>query len=188
MEMFPGRIDVIVKRGDLANVNRAASKGYNYRLLECCFISNAEDIKKFNANIDELAKEILTCFNIAILAQRKKTVEELAREIIKGLHGIGHENRKASLAKQGYNNYEEVRQKVNELQGVSTTTQKVSYFAKYSGKSASIVTALNSLKINSSLDYRKKIAKANGISDYKGTSAQNTKLLNLLKSGKLIKF
>ena len=59
------------------------------------------------------------------------------------------------------------------------------YYPKYTGKSTSIVTALNSLKITSSLTYRGKIAKANGITNYKGTADQNTKLLTLLKSGKL---
>ena len=50
--MFPGRSQTIVGRTDLANVNRSASKGYNYRLMECGFISNAEDVKKFNSQMD----------------------------------------------------------------------------------------------------------------------------------------
>ncbi len=62
------------------------------------------------------------------------------------------------------------------------------YFAKYTGTTGSIVTALNSLKITSSFAYRAKIAKANGISGYIGTAAQNTKMLNLLKQGKLKRF
>lgn len=65
------------------------------------------------------------------------------------------------------------------------TTSK--YYKRYFGTTVSIVTALNSLKISSSFANRKKIAKANGIKLYIGTAAQNTKLLNLLKQGKLIK-
>ncbi len=65
-EMFPGRSRTIVGRTDLANVNRAAQAGYNYRLMECGFISNAADISKFNAKMDELAKNILDCFDIAV--------------------------------------------------------------------------------------------------------------------------
>lgn len=64
---------------------------------------------------------------------------------------------------------------------------KEEYFPKYTGDTSSIVKALNELKIDSSKDYRKKIAKANGIKDYNFTAAQNTKMLKLLKSGKLIK-
>lgn len=64
--MFPGRAKTIVGRIDLANVRRAAECGYNYRLLECCFISNADDIKRFNTNMDELAKNILNCFDISV--------------------------------------------------------------------------------------------------------------------------
>lgn len=199
--MFPGRSQTVVGRTDLANVNRSASMGYNYRLMECGFISNAEDVQKFNSRMDELAKGILGCFNIGVKDVKeekpkpqpaptpsRKTIDELAREVMAGVHGNGHENRKASLAKQGYNNYEEVRARVNELSGIKTNSApKVNYYARYSGKTSSIVTALNSLGIGSSFANRKNIAKVNGISSYTGTAAQNINLLNLLKQGKLIK-
>ncbi len=61
---FPGRANKIVKRSDLANINRAATAGINYRLAECGFITNAEDAKKFNSEMDEIAKGILKCFGI----------------------------------------------------------------------------------------------------------------------------
>lgn len=64
--MFPGRSQTIVGRSNLGNVNRAAARGINYRLLECCFISNEGDITKFNANIDEVAKGILAAFGIGV--------------------------------------------------------------------------------------------------------------------------
>ena len=41
--------------------------------------------------------------------------------------------------------------------------------------------------IDSSFNYRTRIASANGIVNYMGTSVQNTYLLNLLKQGKLIR-
>lgn len=74
--MFPGRSQTIVGRTDLANVNRSYQKGYNYRLMECCFISNANDIKKFNDNLDELAKKILECFDIAVKANEPKWIKD----------------------------------------------------------------------------------------------------------------
>lgn len=60
---------------------------------------------------------------------------------------------------------------------------KVSYYNRYTGKSTSIVDALKSLKIDSSFNHRKKIAKANGIKNYIGTPSQNTKMLDMLKKG-----
>lgn len=65
--------------------------------------------------------------------------------------------------------------------------KKTVYYPKYKGKSKSLVDALKSLKINSSKKNREKIATLNGIKNYKGSASQNTKLLNLLKKGKLIK-
>lgn len=61
---FPGRSQSIVSRSDLQNINVAASSGQNYRLLECCFITNPDDVAKFNANMDDFARGILACFGI----------------------------------------------------------------------------------------------------------------------------
>ena len=68
-----------------------------------------------------------------------------------------------------------------------TYIESVQYFKKYTGASGSIVDALNSIGATSSFAYRKKIAAANDIKLYVGTAKQNTTMLNLLKSGKLIK-
>ena len=62
------------------------------------------------------------------------------------------------------------------------TTQ---YYPKCTYKGTSIVEGLISIKVDSSYSHREKIAKANGISGYKGSASQNTQMLNLLKQGKL---
>ena len=65
--------------------------------------------------------------------------------------------------------------------------KKIVYYPCYKGKSSSIVDALKSLGINSGKNNRKRIAVLNGIKNYSGSAIQNTRLLNLLKKGKLIK-
>lgn len=111
----------------------------------------------------------------------KKTVAEVAKEIIDGKGGWGTgTTRKNNLEKAGYN-YKEVQAEVNKL---LNTKQ---YFAKYKGESTSIVDALNSMKIKSSFSYRKEIANANSIKAYAGLPKQNQTMLSLLKQGKLIK-
>ena len=62
--MFPGRSNKIVGRNDLANPNRAAAKGFNYRLAEFGFISNKTDVSTFNSRMDEIAKGVLSAFGI----------------------------------------------------------------------------------------------------------------------------
>lgn len=81
---------------------------------------------------------------------------------------------------------EPVAKKVEETKKTPAKTKTV-YYPKYRGKSSSIVDALKSLSINPSKSNRKKIATLNGIKNYTGSASQNTKLLNLLKKGKLIK-
>jgi hypothetical protein len=61
------------------------------------------------------------------------------------------------------------------------------YYTKPKKQYISFVNALESIKVNSSLKNRFKIAKANGIKLYVGSSSQNNKLNNLLYNGKLIK-
>ncbi|WP_241147092.1 hypothetical protein [Massilimicrobiota sp. An142] len=68
-----------------------------------------------------------------------------------------------------------------------TSTSTTNYYPKYTGSSNSISDALKSIGVDNSYDNRAKIAKINGISNYTGTASQNTKLLNLLKDGKLKK-
>lgn len=64
--VFPGRSQALVERSDLANLKRAAAKGYGYRLMECGFISSVEDMQIFNSRLDEIAKGILKCFGIPV--------------------------------------------------------------------------------------------------------------------------
>jgi flagellum-specific peptidoglycan hydrolase FlgJ len=68
-----------------------------------------------------------------------------------------------------------------------TAQERVEYYPMYDGYSISLTVALSSVGADSSYNNRKKIAIANGIIGYKGTSAQNIKLLEMLKKGKLIK-
>ena len=68
---------------------------------------------------------------------------------------------------------------------------QVSYFPipnfhhPYSDRN-SIVDALKSIGVDSSLQYRAKIGARNGIPGRAGQPSYNTHMLNLLKSGKLI--
>lgn len=72
-------------------------------------------------------------------------------------------------------------------QGKVRITYRTTYFDKYNGNTVSIVDALKSLGERSDYNYRASIAKKNGISNYRGTAAQNTDMLNRLKRGSLIK-
>lgn len=82
--VFPGRSNLIASRSDLANVNRAAKKGYGYRLMECGFISNLGDVQTFNSRMDELARGILDAFGIGCIqgippkAETKPAVNQTA--------------------------------------------------------------------------------------------------------------
>lgn len=61
---MPGRADKLVKVSNLANVNRAACRGINYRLVENGFIDSEEDREMFNGHLDELARIYLEVFGI----------------------------------------------------------------------------------------------------------------------------
>lgn len=78
--------------------------------------------------------------------------------------------------------------KTTTTNGKKTNTNSTKYYKEYTGKSGSIVDALKAIGVNSSYDNRAKIAKANDIKNYSGTAKQNTKMLSLLKDGKLKKY
>lgn len=71
---FPGRSEVLVKRSDLANVNRAYNCGINYRLIEICFITNAADIKKLQNDLTDYCKKLLACFGIGTAGWVKDSI------------------------------------------------------------------------------------------------------------------
>lgn len=83
VDMFPGRSVTLAQRSNLANVNRAASRGYGYRLVENGFISNAGDVAKFNANIDALARGYLRAFDIPVNGAPAVTVPQAEAKVEK---------------------------------------------------------------------------------------------------------
>ena len=65
---------------------------------------------------------------------------------------------------------------------------KGKYYPKYTGNSNSIVEALKAVvEDDVSKEHRAEIAKKNGFSNFKFTSEENSKMLSLLKKGKLKK-
>lgn len=72
-----------------------------------------------------------------------------------------------------------------------TPAPTANYYKKYVGNSGRVDVVLEAIGVPSmyrgSWKKRKAVASANGISNYTGTSAQNIKLINLAKQGKLKK-
>ena len=109
------------------------------------------------------------------MSNRKKIA---AANGISNYTGTAEQNTKLlSLAKQGK------LKKAGSSSGSSSSG--TSYYKKFS--STSIVDGLKSIGVDSSFANRKKIAKANGISNYEGSASQNNKLCSLAKQGKLKK-
>lgn len=113
----------------------------------------------------------------------KKSVDEIAKEVIAGKWGTGAE-RKRRLIQDGYD-FMEVQKKVNAL------LNNKSYYQKYAGTSQQIDVVLRAIGVPD--EYvggwakRKPIATANGVPNYTGKSGQNATLIALAKNGKLKK-
>lgn len=69
----------------------------------------------------------------------------------------------------------------------NTNVSRETYFPVFKTNSCSIVDGLKSIGVDSSFEYRQRIAIKNGVANYKGTAPQNDKLVSLGKKGKLIK-
>jgi len=67
------------------------------------------------------------------------------------------------------------------------TTQDPEYYLQDIWHGTSIARALESIGEDGSYQHRQQIAAANGIAGYSGTAVQNTHMLNLLRTGQLIK-
>ena len=136
-----------------------------------------------NVDMDIMYRDLINELKESNTGTDRKTVEELAREVIAGKWGNGEE-RKIKLTNAGYD-YSAVQAKVNEILGVDTSI--TNYYPAISSDYNSIVEALKSIGVDSSFNNRKKIAVKNGINNYTGTATQNIELLDKLKAGRLIK-
>ena len=182
------KVGQTVKIGDVIGIEGSTGKSTGSHCHYCVRGNGSKSqVRDINA-ISGIPNQLGTYDDgyAAKLAAQKKSVEEIAREVIAGKWGVG-EDRKKRLADAGYD-YTAVQNAVNALCANPTKpTSTVKYYPRYFGNTDSIVIALNSLNIGSTFTNRKKIASANEIKFYAGTAAQNTRLLNLLKQGKLVK-
>lgn len=201
-KILPGRSQTIVKRNDLANPNRAQAAGINYRLLECGFISNVDDVKIFNSKMDEIAKGILECFGIQVKETGNKppsntTSTYNGNSIVDYLNSIGMPSdfvsRKKYAVQYNITNYRGTAAQnlklLSLMRGGMDENSASGYYSKYTGDSYGIDTVFAEIGVSAifrgNWKNRKTIAEANGISNYTGTAEQNTKLIELARNGKL---
>lgn len=120
-------------RNDLQNVRFGARDGIEYRLLELGNVQNKEDFDVLLHGIDKYAKDVVQAIfgNIKDVTPTKpeevkgKTIDEMAEEVYRGVHGNGEVNRRHSLGVTK-EVYDKVQQRVNEkYYGVKEKTQEV---------------------------------------------------------------
>lgn len=131
-----------VKRTNFAVIQTCKNYGVSGALLETCFIDNADDIAVYQSNKDAIADAIVDGIaegfglkassgsNTSTSTSKpssgssssngKKTVSQIAKEVINGEWGNG-DARKQKLEAAGYD-YAAVQAEVNKQLGVSTST------------------------------------------------------------------
>lgn len=112
--------------------------------------------------------------------------------IVEYLNSIGKNSsfhaRRIYAAQYGIKNYTGTASQNTQLLNAMRRNRKPTASSYYPAfNSTSIVDGLKKIGVDNSFANRKKIAKANGIGNYKGTSVQNNKLCNLARQGKLKK-
>lgn len=131
-----------VKRTNFLVINTLKDYGVSGALLETCFIDDADDIATYKSNKDKIAQAIVDGiaegFGLkassgsntststskpssgSSTSSNKKTISQIAKEVINGEWGNG-DTRKKKLEAAGYD-YDEVQKEVNKQLGVSTST------------------------------------------------------------------
>lgn len=139
------------------------------------------DLKWFTTPLSKASESITD----KTLIENKKSVTEIAKEVIDGKWGYGT-TRKKLLEEKGYD-YEKVQKEVNRI----LESQKPSYYKKYTGKSLKIDEVFKAIgvpeKYRGDKTKRKPIAVKNGISNYKASATQNLKLIAFARKGTLKK-
>ena len=79
------------------------------------------------------------------------------------------------------------RKQKSRLMLYGETTVSNDYYPACASSYTTFYAAMESIGVSCDWELHKQIAKVNGITNFTGTAAQNTQLLNLLRQGKLIK-
>lgn len=185
-------------------------------LVECCFVDSTTDRDHWDANkcakaiVEGILNKTVSSGSTAPKPSTSTSSGETYKLVTSCkiyMNAANAKNRKSSVGTYGAGTYYVFNKSdgminITKTKGVaggwinpndnktassSSSASSGSYYKKYTGSTDSIVTALNSIGVDSSYSNRKKIATANGISGYSGTASQNTKMLSLLKQGKLKK-
>lgn len=176
-------------------------------ICELGFIDNLTDLQAFNEDHElkafgeAYARGILKTLGISTSVNTNTSTNVgtsssgyNGNSIVDYLKSIGKDSsyaaRKQYAAQYGISNYSGTASQnlalLNAMRGNGGSSASVtSYYPAFN--SGSIVDGLKSIGVDSSYANRKKIAAANGISNYSGTASQNEKLCSLAKQGKLIK-
>lgn len=151
-----------------------------YVLLTLISILNCSDIEYYPSCSNKEKSLVDALKNIGVdssFTNRKKIAE---------LNGVQNYNgsmqQNTELLKK-LKNGQLIKSIINE----SNPSSEIIYYPACNQNEQSIVVALNSIGVDSSMNNRKSIAAINGISNYEGLYEQNIELLNKLKNGKLIK-
>ena len=158
--------------------------------------SNIET-EDLNQIINILLDEVKNCKRFCDSLKDKEHFEQIFGElrIIAEQIGKDYINKKNNKEKENQENekYNELKEKLEEQQQKITKLEKAleernsPYFPIPNYKGCSIVDALKNIGSESSYNYRCTIAAKNGIYGYNGRPDQNVHMLNLLKSGNLLK-
>ena len=88
--IFPGRSQSIVERSELANPNRAAARGINYRLVENGFITNSRDVEIFNSRLDDIAMAYLAAFGIGAAKTEEEDMTQDEHDMLQVVYDVLH--------------------------------------------------------------------------------------------------
>ena len=162
--------------------------------------SNIET-EDLNQIINILLDEVKNCKRFCDSLKDKEHFDQIFGElrIIAEKIGKDYINKKNNKEKENQEKYNELKEKLLKEQQKIDLERRLNegggdcrrlrnrYFPIPNYNGCSIVDALKNIGAESSYNYRCTIAAKNGIYGYNGRAEQNTHMLNLLKSGNLLK-
>ena len=151
-----------------------------YILLTLISILNCSDIEYYPAcsNNEKSLVDALKSIGVDSSFTNRKKIAEL-----NGVQNYSGQPQQNTELLKKLKNGQLIKSIIND----SNPSSDIIYYPACDKNEQSIVKALDSIGVDSSMDNRKKIAAINGISNYQGLYEQNIELLNKLKNGKLIK-
>ena len=186
----PTEIDININKKKEDKKEELGNMRLKYKKINLAYTNeefNEMDFEEALINDNRSFYKIYVAYILEKEIEERKRQEEKRKKEEEERRKREEEERRRQEEERRRQEEERIRREQERIRREEEEKRRAQYFPGTNYGGCSIVDGLKSIGADSSYNYRCSIAARNGIGGYVGSPAQNTHMLNLLKSGNLLR-